>query len=198
MKTFSQFLDYLLEDNKSLEEDVVPYKHPDYNVGDEVKINAPHHPFHGKTGYIGHSSNIPGHSAWEGHNPEHHHQLVHLKSGDSFKEKDVLHVRHLTHTGQSLHTEENLNEDIEFIDEARKYIIRFRAGKRQRKLMCGKGYKNVGNRCVKQSSLEVAHRRRGHIRSSRKIKARGPGGRRRANIKRQRTLLRRRAALGHR
>jgi hypothetical protein len=197
-----KFDDVLTDEEKkehhALNEDVVPFTHGEHHVGDEVKINKPGHPMHGKTGYIGNSSSIPGHSAWEGHNPESEHHSVHMKDGDSFKEKDVLHVRHLTLTGNSIHTEESLNEDIEFIDEARKYIIRFRAGKRQRKLMCGKGYRNVGNRCVKQSSLEVAHRRRGHIRSSRKIRARGAGGRRRSNIKRQRTMLRRHGALGHR
>lgn len=87
-------------------------------------------------------------------------------------------------------SEEVLNE--------RKIVIRFRNGTRKRKLVCGKGMRAIGSRCVRQSGVERMHRRLGNLKRKRSLNKKGSGWKKRANFKRQRSLRKRKASLGHR
>ena len=103
----------------------------------------------------------------------------------------------LTINGMELHVSSHhpllVNEEMEQLDE-RKVIVRFRNGVRQRKTVCGAGMKNVGNRCVRMSGTEKMHRRMGMRKAVRTKKRQGAGLKRRMNLKRQRTMRRRKAA----
>lgn len=286
----------------------------EFHVGEIVKINKPDHKYHGQKGVINHSSNILGHDAWEGHNPESPEHLVmfwHNDTSKKFKDKDIFKAEHLVKTGTKIeealahddlsnelnvefdkdadkvpnkakhianliqkhaptdtsvkishssteygkssyitattpiinkkyattrirvsdhstgvgrtqdythfgagHTYSedekkniydtiqhlnSLSENYEELDESakshgRRFIVRFRGGKRQRVMQCPTGFKRVGNRCVRISSIERQHRKMGHRKATRTLRAKGTGFRRRANFKRQRSMLMRKRA----
>lgn len=67
-----------------------------FDVLDKVKINKPNHPWHGKVGMIGHSSNIPNHSASEDHDVNGEHHLVTLTGNGG----EVFHKSELKNTGE--------------------------------------------------------------------------------------------------
>ncbi len=178
MKTFDQFITELEED--------------EFHVGSEVKINSPKSPHHGKTGYVNYSSNIPGHSSWSGHDPSSEkHLVMFAKDGKFHKDhKDIFHHSELSHTGGRLAVFETICEDV-FTDleqlNERKFVVRVRAGKRQRRLICDKGQKLHKGRCIQMSSMERQHHRMGSRKATRTKKSEGASLNRRANFKRQKS-----------
>lgn len=119
------------------------------------------------------------------------------RSGKLEKYKKLPDGRHaLTINGMELHVSSHhpllVNEDEELLIE-RKLIRRIRKGKMVRKLICGRGLKNVGNnKCVRMSGSEKMHRRMGMRKAIRTKKSRR-GKLRRSNFLRQRSMLRRRS-----
>jgi hypothetical protein len=111
------------------------------------------------------------------------HKLGYIsKATTDDKQKSIQYVHH--------GWEKELNE--EFLIE-RKLIRRIRKGKMSRKLVCGKGMKNVGNtKCVRMSGQERLHRRMA-VRKTVRTKRARRGKLRRSNFQRQRSMLRRKS-----
>ena len=84
-----------------------------------------------------------------------------------------------------------LDDLLEDVLNERKTVISFRGGIRRRKLICGKGMRAVGQRCIRQTSMEKVHRRQGTLKRKRSLKKRGTSWKRMAKFRRQRSLRKR-------
>ena len=117
----------------------------------------------------------------------------HQKNNDGKSAKDVS--DETIASFNKIKPKTTLNEAAKF--HGRKTVIRFRSGKRQRRVLCQTGSKLLNGACKPMSAMEKRHRKVGRMRARRTLRTRG-GWKRRANLKRQRTLRIRRGQLGPR
>lgn len=81
------------------------------------------------------------------------------------------------------------------IEEARRVIRVNSKGKKTRRLKCRKGFKlnDKGTSCIPQSGSEKSTKRQSIKKAIRTKRSQGSGAKRRANIKRQKALRKRKA-----